>query len=359
MVRTSFRLGTENRIKEAILKNDPIEDKLHVIIVIFNPCSYKSRYVLAQRFIQTFQKYEKDAILYIVELIYPNQEYVVTDKNNPRHLQLFTEFPLWHKENLINIGIKRLLPPSWKAVAWIDADIEFESTTWAKDTLKLLNGECDIVQLFSQVIDTDSRNNPQRVSNSGGYQYSKCVPYLAEGLQFWHPGFAWACTKNAYQHMGEIFDLEIIGNGDIILMTSIIHPMKIDYTRDRLLRYSKGYMNSILKFKERAKKLKYGYVPGLILSHFHGKKKNRKYRERNEILLKYKFDPYIHIQKDVNGVIIPTEKCPKGLLDEIMGYFKDRKEDELFQHKVPKCTHSIYKRRPLKSTGKTKKNRRK
>jgi hypothetical protein len=347
-------------IKDAILKNDPIEDKLHVVIVIFNPCNYKSRYALAKQFIQTFQKYEKDVILYIVELIYPDQEYVVTDKNNPRHLQLFTEFPLWHKENLINIGIKRLLPPSWKAVAWIDADIEFESTTWATDTLKLLNGEFDILQLFSQVINTDYRKYTKNISNissSGGYQYSKCIPYLEKGLQFWHPGFAWACTREAYQRMGEIFDLEIIGNGDIILMTSIIHPMKIDYTRDRLLQYSKWYVKSLLKFKERVKGFKFGYVPGVIISKFHGKKKNRKYRERCKILFKYKFDPSIHIQKDINGVIIPTEKCPKGLLDEIMGYFKDRKEDELFQLKMFKCKNSIYKRRhPLKVTRKIKNN---
>jgi len=29
-----------NEIKDAIINNDPIEDKLHVIVVVSNPCLY-------------------------------------------------------------------------------------------------------------------------------------------------------------------------------------------------------------------------------------------------------------------------------------------------------------------------------
>ena len=35
-----------NPIKEAILNNEPIEEKLHVIIVVSNPCLYIKRYKL-------------------------------------------------------------------------------------------------------------------------------------------------------------------------------------------------------------------------------------------------------------------------------------------------------------------------
>ena len=53
-------------------------------------------------------------------------DYINTNANNKKHLQLNTNnIPLWHKENMINIGIRKLLPNNWKAVAWIDADIEF------------------------------------------------------------------------------------------------------------------------------------------------------------------------------------------------------------------------------------------
>lgn len=46
-------------------------------------------------------KFEKNVKLYIV---YNNQSFKITEKNNKNHLQLRTDTPLWHKENMINIG---------------------------------------------------------------------------------------------------------------------------------------------------------------------------------------------------------------------------------------------------------------
>ena len=63
--------------RQLILGNTPIEDKLHVIAVISNPCNYKIRYKLARQFFQRMEK-EKDVILYIVELVYGDQEFAVT-----------------------------------------------------------------------------------------------------------------------------------------------------------------------------------------------------------------------------------------------------------------------------------------
>ena len=39
-----------NEIKDAIRNNDPIEEKLHVSIVVSNPCLYAKRYLLANQF---------------------------------------------------------------------------------------------------------------------------------------------------------------------------------------------------------------------------------------------------------------------------------------------------------------------
>lgn len=109
--------------KEFIRKHKPIEDKLHVIAVVSNPCNYNIRYKLARDYLSRMEK-EENCISYLVELVYGDQEFVLTDPNNKRHLQLRANIPLWHKENMINLGIKYLLPEDWKAVAWVDADIE-------------------------------------------------------------------------------------------------------------------------------------------------------------------------------------------------------------------------------------------
>ena len=41
-----------------------------------------------------------------MEMIYPNQRFIVTDKKNKRHLQLRTQTPIWHKENMINLAVR-------------------------------------------------------------------------------------------------------------------------------------------------------------------------------------------------------------------------------------------------------------
>ena len=46
-----------NDIKYAIANNDPIEDKLNVIIVVSNPCLYAKRYILMKQFMKRFEKF--------------------------------------------------------------------------------------------------------------------------------------------------------------------------------------------------------------------------------------------------------------------------------------------------------------
>jgi hypothetical protein len=95
------------------------------------------------------------------------------------------------------------------------------------------------------------------------------------------------------------------------------------------------YKQSVLDFQERVKTIRLGYVPGVIRHFFHGSKKNRKYGERWQILLKYNFSPSLHITNNQYGVLEPTKECPKELLDEILDYFKQRNEDECYQQPNP------------------------
>ena len=314
-----------NEIKNCILNNDPIEENLNVIIVISNPCQYARRYILAKEFI-TRMKNENNVELYIVELIYNNQKFIITDSKNKNHLQLKTNTaPLWHKENMINLGIKKLLPKNWKAVAWIDADIEFENTDWALDTLKILNGSKDIIQLFSHAIDMDMNEDAMSIFSSFGFQYSKNRKYTNNNsINFWHPGFAWACNRKTYDKMGGLFENSILGSGDHNMALSIIGKASNSVNKD----VNKDYLNDVLSFQNRIKNIRLGYIPGVIRHYYHGSKKNRKYVERWKILVEHQYDPLIHITNDENGIIIPTSEFPEGLKDDILDYFKQRNEDE-------------------------------
>ena len=93
------------------------------------------------------------------------------------------------------------------------------------------------------------------------------------------------------------------------------------------------YIASVLAYQEKAKTLRLGYTPGVIRHHFHGSKKNRKYTERWQILVKWDYSPFKHIMKNDDGLLIPTECCPVGLLDDIVDYGNERNEDEGRQSK--------------------------
>ena len=313
-------------IRSAILNNTPIDSVLHVVAVLSNPCQYARRYILAREFIQRMLN-ENNVILYIVELAYGNDGFYVTDKKNKRHLQLCGDVPLWHKENMINICVKKLLPKKWKAMAWIDADVEFENSSWALDTLKVLNGCKDIIQPFSHAIDMDKEKNAMSIFPSFGFQYSKCSKYGGLGINMWHPGFAWACTHAAYEKMGGLYEMSILGSGD--------HNMSLSFIKKGInslnSETTEGYKDSIEEFEQRVKNLRLGYCPGVIRHYFHGSKKNRKYMERWKILVKHAYDPYEHMTKNKDGLIVPTSTCPKELLLDILHYFSERNEDEGFK----------------------------
>jgi hypothetical protein len=312
-----------NPIKEAILNNDPIADVLHVIAVVSNPALFGKRYVLAKQFIHRMEQ-EPNVVVYVVELVYDKQKYYVTSPNNPRHLQLRTTEPLWHKENMINLGVQRLLPKTWKAMAWIDADVEFESATWANDTLKVLNGYKDIVQVYSHCIDMAPDESAMNIFSGFGYQYSKQQTYSKNMLNFWHPGYGWAITKKAYDRIGGLYEPAILGSADNIMSLSLIKNgikgIHVDSTE--------GYKSSVIEFEKKARTLRLGYIPGVIRHHYHGSKKNRKYADRWRILLDHGYNPAIHITKDANGIIVPTTDCPKEILELIKEYFYERNEDE-------------------------------
>jgi hypothetical protein len=312
-----------NDIQYAIRNNDPIEKKLHVVVVISNPCLYATRYKLFNAFIKRLEENEHVEI-YVVEMIYKGQKFIISDASNKHHLQLKCDVPIWHKENMINLGVQYLLPKKWKAFAWIDADLEFENTTWALDTLKILNGSKDIVQLFSHCVDMDKDESTLNLFTSFGHSYSKNKKYTTKGLDYWHPGYAWAMTRKAYEKVGGIYDKGVLGSGDNIIALSLINKTQtfLNY------KYHQDYKQSIMDYQQNAKTLRLGYVPGVIRHYYHGTKKNRRYTERWQILMKHQYSPNLHLTYDASGILIPTDDFSSDFKQDIMNYFKERKEDD-------------------------------
>jgi len=310
-------------IKDAIYNNDPIEEKLNVIAVISNPCLYARRYKLFNEFIKRMEE-DEHVNLFIVELVYNDQSFVITNKSNKNHLQLKTDDPLWHKENMINLGVQHLLPKNYKAFAWIDGDIEFDNNSWALDTLKILNGCKDVVQLFSHCVDLNHDNTNLNIFNGIGYCYNKGHKYVTKGSDYWHPGYAWAITRKAYERIGGLYDKGVLGSGDSIMALSFVNRSKCMNN----INYNKDYNNSMLDYQVIAKKIRLGYTPGIIRHFFHGSKQNRRYTDRWKILMKHNYSPQKDLTYNDKGVLIFTATTSNDFKQDILNYFHERKEDD-------------------------------
>lgn len=301
-------------------KKQSHKSKLDVVAVISNPGRFKRRYQLFQEFCERMRK-EPRVRLTTVELQQRGRPFQTNAT-----IKLRTVSELWYKENLINIAVQHL-PHDWEYVAWIDADVEFQNKRWVHETIERLQTN-HIVQLFSHAVDLGYRNETLQVHTGFAYQYVNGETYRGGkyGL-FWHPGYAWACRRSAYDAIGGLLEFAILGSADTHMALAFIGLVE----RSLNHQLHKNYKELCRIFQERCEKhikRRIGYVHGTLLHHFHSDKKNRKYCERWKILTDNKFDPLRDIKKDSNNVW-QLEDDRIELRDQIKRYFRQRNEDSI------------------------------
>lgn len=84
--------------------------------------------------------------------------------------------------------------------------------------------------------------------------------YTTKGIDYWHPGYAWAITRKAYEKINGLYDKGILGSGDSIIAMSLINKC----SSINNVNYNKDYNNSMLEYQKLASKLRLGYTPGII-----------------------------------------------------------------------------------------------
>lgn len=330
---------------------NPFPDKLHVVTMLSNPLRWRSRYSNYW----LFEKRVRDAgaLLYTAEVAFGDRAFEVTDPYNPQHLQLRTQHELWHKENAMNLMIQRL-PADAQYIAWIDADITFQRSDWAQETLHRLQ-HYDFLQMFSMAHDLNIDNEITTTHSGFMFEYMQsslsptltamtsgvlgktstatdiAVAQLAasygSGLSgYWHPGFAWAARKSALNHVGGLIDFAILGSADWHMAWSLIGRGAISLAEG----LSPVYRSWVNEWEARAEqhiKRNVGFMPGSIFHSFHGQKAQRYYGERWKFLINAGFDPSKDIKKDHQGLWQLSDN-KQMLRDGIRQYGRIRNEDE-------------------------------
>ncbi len=336
----------------------PFPDRLHVVTVLTNFNLWHKRLTN----FRAVQKRIEDSggILYIVELQLGDRPFEVIDPANPRHLGLRTLDEQWHKERLITIAMRQLLPPTARYMAWIDADVAFAKPNICQEILQALQHHY-IVQCFSHAVDLGPNDEPlwttpgfmfEWVNNGALHPHNgkpwtpKCYydvdrprgwsPFSQDFGKDWkicHPGLAWAADLQAFDKIdGGIFDLSIFGSGDWVMALAWVGlaELALNGLSPKNNRFAEAVMDYQAHCEEHIHH-DVGYVPGAIYHYWHGRKADRRYATRpNAILVDLGFDPRTDLKRDRQGLYqLNTSKDPRSqrLRDTLRFFAKTRNED--------------------------------
>jgi len=302
------------------------KEKLYVIAVISNSKEYKRRYELALKFIDHITTFNIELTVVECQLGQRPFHIPISETSKYKVIRVRNNSELWLKENLINIGINSL-PSEAKYVAWIDADLEFENANWVEQTIESLKHN-HFVQLFRTCSDLGPDRSVLALDHSlvyFVYNYEK----IDRSINGWpyQPGYAWAGRIDTIREMGGLFEYAICGGGDRQLACSFFGQEFFSMPSN----IGKTYSDKVFSWASKVRKVsqtKVGYVEGNILHNWHGKKENRKYSERWEILVSNDIDIDKHITKNDQGVLEWSEFAPLKLKNEISEYFSQRNEDD-------------------------------
>lgn len=305
--------------------------KFHVLCTYFNPARFTRRIELHKAFEQHMT--ECGLNLWVVEVAQGDMPFVVTEAGNPRHLQLRTNSVLWHKERSLNLLAQRL-PHDWEKLAIIDADVEFPNWrgdhSWFLETMRQLE-LYKVVQLFHNCIDLGPKNEIVQIHKGFAFCYDMGYEFQSKYGPFFHPGYAWAYRRDAWDAMGGLIDWAILGSGDHSMATAFIGRVK-DSVHGKM---SSPYLDSMINWQnvvEKTVRRDIGFVSNTILHNWHGRKKDRRYQERWAILTDNQFNPLTDIKPDYQGLyqlVDHGDQRSINLRNQVRQYFFSRNENSV------------------------------
>lgn len=301
----------------------------HVITMVSNTVRFSSRYRLYHEFRARMEA--QGVRLWTAEIAFGTRPFELTEANDPYDLQMRSLDEIWHKERALNLLVNRITEqhPGWKYVAWIDADVEFQNDNWLRETVHMLQ-HYDVVQMFQNAIDLGPSGEALHMHTGLFYMYRMGMPFKP-GYLNGHPGFAWACTREAYHNMGGFIDFAILGSGDRHMALGWIGKIEESVN----MNISEPYLRKLFDWQnqcERYIRRDVGYVNGTIMHHWHGRKKDRRYQDRWKILTDLHFDPDRDIKLDSYGLYQLADHGDRRsieLRDRVRDYFHGRNEDSI------------------------------
>jgi len=286
---------------------------LGLITCVFNPTNSRR---LRDNYVQ-FRKKLNHPIT-TVELVFGDQPFFIDDaiqiRGNHKNL-------MWQKERLLNIALESL-PDKIDKVAWLDADIIFENENWVKETEKKLE-QYKVVQPFESVFEKAVHTEPVNHGISFGKFLETNSPTDPWPQPWPRVGVAWAAQRSVLKN--GFFDRHILGTSDTYQLLSWLHL----WDHEMINRLNPYLRKEFLLWAWDSATMvsgDIGYVEGNVEHLPHGTLANRKYYERDQILVEHEFYPSKDIILDHNKIYRWNSRKEKLHL-KVKEYFDNRNED--------------------------------
>lgn len=269
--------------------------------------------------------------LLTVECALNDNDFELLPVDADRLIQVRSNSVLWHKERLLNIGLKNL-PADCDKIAWLDADIIFLNDSWAQETAELLE-KYHFVKPFNQAIRLDKKEtalvllnaNLKELNLDNRPQYRNSQ-YSAdqENLIIYMSVFGLCARLDIIQEIG-FYDRLIIGSGDMIISGAILGEKPYQNILPPAL--EKDIEKWSGKASNQASDKGIAFISNSIVHLFHGRMINRNYSDRIKILKKRKFDPDQDLKLNEDDCF-EWSSNKKRMHRQLFGYFKSRNEDD-------------------------------
>ncbi len=320
---------------------------LGVVTSYYNPCGYRVRAHNFERFVEPLRA--AGIPLVIVEAGFPSGdapraafdtahgEFTLPEAHGS--CRVSARDVMWQKERLLNEGLRRL-PARCTKVAWLDADVLFESDEWAVETSRRLDRHA-VVQPFEEVVrlprgalayeglSEEGVAGATVFRGFGAVHASEPEAYLGGNYErHGHTGFAWAARRDLLERTG-LYDACIAGSGDHMMA----HGFCLDSESACVRRIIGRVGFHAAHFREWTARLLeelgdgVSFTPGRLLHLWHGSIENRRYVQRNQELLAMGFHPKEDIRVGETGAWEWASDKPE-LHAWARRYFVERREDE-------------------------------
>ena len=337
-----------------IIARDRVTEPLFVIVPVHNPWRVKARWKHADRAIKHF--IDAGAVLVLVEVAFNRREFVYADSGlngtvancgihgefRHQYVPLRSASELWLKESMVAVGVSRL-PPDWQQVAWLDSDVQFARPNWVGECIHKLQ-HYSFLQMFSQARDL----GPNYEMLPADYPHANGIGFVKAWQEGWikstltpeiladlkaikgdlaalqkdflqletdleggyygrlgdkrvFPGLAWACTRKAWDDVGGLIDIAVWGGGDWHASHCLVEKTEGMMRHD----LHRNYKKIVNQWYERCRthiRRNVGVMEGVIFHNWHGKKTQRGYNTKHELLARFGFDPLRHLKRDSQGL---------------------------------------------------------